>query len=125
MDLLSVFSRSMRNERRASMSDYEEVKSMVNAAALLANAAKAEMLRVEAEEEEMGCSKPQQQQQQQQHKKNDRNKSNKRVPKGATLDIAPVDVPQIEVIDVDGMHHPFASSQSNSSFFHAPFLTCI
>ena len=33
------------------MSDYEEVKSMVNAAALLANAAKAEMRRVEAEEE--------------------------------------------------------------------------
>ena len=95
MDLLSVFSRSMRNERRASMSDYEEVKSMVNAAALLANAAKAEMRRVEAEEE-MGFVKNQ--------KKNNKNKSNNRVPKGATVDIAQLDVPQIEVIDVDGMH---------------------
>ena len=77
------------------MSDYEEVKSMVNAAALLANAAKAEMRRVEAEEE-MGFVKNQ--------KKNNKNKSNNRVPKGATVDIAQLDVPQIEVIDVDGMH---------------------
>ena len=77
------------------MSDYEEVKSMVNAAALLANAAKAEMRRVEAEEE-MGFIKNQ--------KKNSKNKSNNRVPKGTTVDIAQLDVPQIEVIDVDGMH---------------------
>ena len=77
------------------MSDYEEVKSMVNAAALLANAAKAEMRRVEAEEE-MGFIKNQ--------KKTNKNKSKNRVPKGATVDIAQLDVPQIEVIDVDGMH---------------------
>ena len=100
MDLLGVFSRSRSNVRRASMSDYEEVKSMVNAAAQLANAAKAEMERVEAEEEFGKVIN-----------KKDRNenvtKTGGKVKKGATVDIVPVYVPQIAVIDVDGRNTIF------------------
>ncbi len=99
MDLLEVFTKSITNRRRASMSDYDDVKTMVTAAATLAHAAQAEMARVEAEEEEeerglvrkgTGSSTRL------------RRKRKKRVKKGATVDSPQVSLPHIEITDVDG-----------------------
>ena len=91
MDLLEVFTKSITGRRRASMSDYEEAKTMVNAAAQLANAAKAEMARVEAQEE-LGKTSNEKR----------KKKNNVKIYKGMTVDLV-TNVPQIEITGVDGM----------------------